>query len=148
MSSLKILESSGFFYEKEPESENNNLLDNNFINSQKALLDGFDGLWNATAESLIPSSLDYFNNNFNKNKTETEELSYLQEELFLLKDENNRLKQEISVLQETSDLYSRLKRDYESLVNFNRCLTKQLNEYNTRCHEASSKIKAIKELLF
>lgn len=108
--------------------------------------DGFEELWNVTDSSeAVVSPQSTLEGLIDSQK---EEILCLKEEMEILQEDNHKLRQDLAELISRSKFYESLAKDYASLLELNRCLTRQLNHVMNLHEKTSSQIKAVKSLLF
>ncbi|MDX1918506.1 MAG: hypothetical protein SFT81_05135 [Candidatus Caenarcaniphilales bacterium] len=126
-----------------PLSSGFNYLEEDQVGLFQPSLDGFDELWQVGIGYPV------------QERTQIEELiDYQREQIYLLSDETNHLKsenhllrQELADLAQKTEIYAQMCKDYVSLIELNRALTKQLNLVMSRCENEVAKLKAIRSLL-
>jgi len=108
--------------------------------------DDFEELWKVTdskvaTQSAAATSLEALL------EKQTEEILCLSDELKIIRQENMRLREEMSKLHSKADICERVLGDYTSLLDLNRCLTKKLNEFMRLREKDASQLRAMKNLL-
>ncbi len=107
--------------------------------------DGFEDLWNATSATM-PSLAPQHTADFLISE-QKEEILCLKDELDFIRNQNIRLKEEMIEFIKKIEFYEKIAEDYTSLLELNRCLTKQLNSVMDSYKKNFSQLEAIKDIL-
>lgn len=114
-------------------------------NNHQNLQDGFDQLWQIGDSTLAsPSHGVSFDQVIEKQR---EEILNLKDELDFLKEDNLYLREELSKISHNFASFEKLRSDYASLAELNRCLTKQLNSIMRAQQRETFKLREIQKIL-
>lgn len=109
--------------------------------------DGFSALWEVTEQELIspeqtaPSTLEELVSE------QKQEIFLLKDEIELLKEENHSLRKNLLDTAELQEQCSQLSQDYQSVLSLNKSLTKKLNQMMSLYENELQKIAEIKNII-
>ena len=107
--------------------------------------EGFDALWTADSSIAVDESITTDPSKIIE--SQRDEILCLQDEINLLKEDNNNLNNTLNELTQKFNKSQILEEDYNSLVNFNKSLTRKLNTIMALYEAEQEKLHEIRKIL-